>query len=340
MENNPVLVEVFRGPVVESRHRGAVAVFDGDGRRVFSLGNIDRATFPRSAVKAIQALPLVESGAADAFGFEDADLAMACASHSGEEEHVARARSMLKKAGLDETALECGSHWPFQQPVLIELAKSGQQPTPLHNNCSGKHAGFLATCMHCGMQTKGYTALGSGIQDMVRDVMTDVTGAAHDIDHCGTDGCSIPTYAIPLSNIAHGFAKMATGTGLEEKRAQAAHRLIHACMKEPFYVAGTRRACTELMRMAPGRIFVKTGAEGVFCGAVPELGLGFALKCDDGATRASEAMVASLLSRMFHKDEELSARLLAFASPQMKNWNGIPFGSVAPSDIFRNAVIG
>ncbi|MBV2142608.1 asparaginase [Falsochrobactrum sp. TDYN1] len=340
MESNPVLVEVFRGPVVESRHRGAIAVYDGDGRRVFSLGDIERSTFPRSAVKSIQALPLVESGAADAFGFDDADLAMACASHSGEEEHVARAQSMLKKAGLDASVLECGSHWPFQQPVLIKLAQSGKTPTPLHNNCSGKHAGFLATCMHCGMETKGYVALGSDIQDMVRDAMVDVTGAVHDIDHCGTDGCSIPTYAIPLSNIAHGFARMATGTGLGENRAKAAQRLIHACMTESFYVAGTRRACTELMRMAPGRIFVKTGAEGVFCGAVPELGLGFALKCDDGATRASEAMVASLLSRMFHKDAELSAKLAAFASPGMKNWNGIPFGSVAPVEVFRNAVIG
>ncbi|MBC2884697.1 asparaginase [Ochrobactrum sp. CM-21-5] len=340
MESNPVLVEVFRGAVVESRHRGAIAVFDGDGRKVFALGDIERPTFPRSAIKSIQALPLVESGAADAFGFDDADLAMACASHSGEEEHAARAALMLKKAGLDSTALECGSHWPFQQPVLIKLAQSGKTPTPLHNNCSGKHAGFLAACVHCGMDTKGYVALGSGIQDMVRDTMAEVTGAAHDVDHCGTDGCSIPTYAIPLSKLAHGFAKMATGTGLGEKRAKAARRLIHACMTEPFYVAGTKRACTELMRVAPGRIFAKTGAEGVFCGSVPELGLGFALKCDDGATRASEAMTAWLLARLFHKEEALSAKLGGFANLEMKNWNGIPFGCVAPSEVLRSAVIG
>ncbi|MFC0245198.1 asparaginase [Falsochrobactrum ovis] len=340
MESNPVLVEVFRGPVVESRHRGAIAVFDADGKRVFSLGDTDRPTFPRSAVKSIQALPLVESGAADAFGFDDADLAMACASHSGEEEHAEKARAMLSKAGLDASALECGSHWPFQQSVLIPMAQSGKQPTSLHNNCSGKHAGFLATCVHCGMETQNYVALGSQIQDMVRDVMSDVTGAAHDIDHCGTDGCSIPTYAVPLANIAHGFAKMATGVGLGANRAKAAQRLFKACMAEPYYVAGTKRACTELMRMAPGRIFVKTGAEGVFCGAVPELGLGFALKCDDGATRAAEAMVAILLSRMFHKEEELSTKLAEFSHVEMKNWNGITFGSISPSEIFGSAIIG
>ncbi|WP_343313871.1 asparaginase [Brucella sp. BE17] len=340
MVSNPVLLNVFRGDVVESRHRGALAVFDGDGTCVFSLGDVERPTFPRSAIKSIQALPLVESGAADAFGFKDADLAMACASHSGEEEHAARAQSMLRRAGLDMDALECGSHWPFQQSVLIKLAQSGQQPTPLHNNCSGKHSGFLATCVHCGFETKGYVALGSQIQDMVRDVMEEVTGAVHAVDQCGTDGCSIPTYAIPLSKLAHGFARMATGTGLGDKRAAAARRLVTACMAEPFYVAGTKRACTELMRMAPERIFVKTGAEGVFCGAVPELGLGFALKCDDGATRAAEAMVATLLARIFCKDEELSARLTAFANPAMKNWNGIAFGRVAPTDLLCHAIIG
>lgn len=340
MESNPVLVEVFRGPVVESRHRGAIAVFDGDGRKVFAIGDIERAIFPRSAIKAIQALPLVESGAADAFGFESADLAMACASHSGEPEHVARAALMLNRAGLDATALECGVHWPFQQPVLIDLAKSGKQPTQLHNNCSGKHSGFLATCVHCGVETKDYVALGSGIQNMVRDAMEAVTGAVHDIDHCGTDGCSIPTYAIPLANMAHGFARMATGSGLGPIRAKAAQRLIHACMAEPFYVAGTKRACTELMQLAPGRIFVKTGAEGVYCGAVPELGFGFALKCDDGTTRAAETMVATLLTRLLHADGQLAAKLDSYANRQMKNWNGVPLGSVTPAQVLRDASIG
>lgn len=340
MGSNPVLVDIYRGPVVESRHRGAIAVFDGDGRQVFALGDIERPTFPRSAIKSIQALPLVESGAADAFGFENADLAMACASHSGEQLHVERAHSMLKRAGLEASALECGSHWPFTQSVLIDLAKSGKQPTQLHNNCSGKHAGFLATCVHCDLETKGYVSLGSQIQELVRDAMAEVTGAAHNIDQCGTDGCSIPTFAIPLSDLARGFARTATGIGLGQLRAKAAQRLIRACMAEPFYVAGTKRACTELMQMAPGRIFVKTGAEGVFCGSVPEFGLGFALKCDDGNSRASEAMASMLLSRIFRDEPALSASLAAFANPEMSNWNGIPFGSVAPVEQLSQAIIG
>lgn len=337
--SNPVLVEVFRGAVVESRHRGAVVVVDGDGRTVFSLGDVERPVFPRSAIKAIQALPLVETGAADAFGFENIDLAMACASHSGEPEHVARAALMLERAGLDASALECGVHWPFELPVTLKLAKTGQEPTPLHNNCSGKHSGFLATCMHCGFETKGYVALGSQVQEMVRETMESVTGAPHAIDLCGTDGCSIPTYAIPLTNLARGFARMATGNGLAPERAKAAKRLIDACMAEPFYVAGTKRACTALMRMASGRVFVKTGAEGVFVGAVPELGLAFAIKCDDGTTRASEAMVASLLSRLFAFEPERSATFDRYSTREMKNWNGIPFGVVAPTEALAKAEI-
>ncbi|PYE85302.1 asparaginase [Phyllobacterium leguminum] len=338
--SNPVLVEVFRGQVVESRHRGAIAVVDGDGRTVFSLGDIERPVFPRSAIKAIQALPLVESGAADAFGFDNIDLAMACASHSGEPEHVARAASMLERAGLDSTALECGVHWPFDMPVSLALAKSGEEPTPLHNNCSGKHTGFLATCMHCGFEPKGYVALGSSVQEMVRETMQSVTGAPHAIDLCGTDGCSMPTFAIPLASLARGFARMATGNDLSPERAKAAKRLIEACMAEPFYVAGTKRACTTLMGMAPGRVFVKLGAEGVFAGAVPELGLGFAIKCDDGATRASETMVASLLSRLFAFEPELSAKFDRYSTREMKNWNKIPYGVLAPTEALAKAEIG
>ncbi|PSH61416.1 MULTISPECIES: asparaginase [Phyllobacterium] len=339
MMSNPVLVEVFRGETVESRHRGSVIVTDGDGKIVFSLGDIERPTFPRSAIKAIQALPLVESGAADAYGFGNEELAMACASHSGEPEHVRKAADMLGRAGLDVSALECGAHWPYQQPVLIALAQSGETPTALHNNCSGKHAGFLCTCRHLGIETRGYSALGSPEQDMVRDAMEAVTGAAHTLDHCGTDGCSIPTYAIPLRNLAHGFARMATGSGLEPIRAAAARRLLDATMAAPFYVAGTHRACTELMEMAPGRIFVKTGAEGVFVGALPELGLGIAVKCDDGTARASEAIIATVLARIFRNEPELESKLDRFADREMRNWNGITYGVISPAETLTDADI-
>ncbi|AZN98932.1 asparaginase [Mesorhizobium sp. M9A.F.Ca.ET.002.03.1.2] len=328
---NPVLVEVLRGAVVESAHRGAVAVFDADGKPLLEIGDTARPVFPRSAVKAIQALPLVESGAADAYGFGDRELALACASHSGEPAHVELARAMLAKAGLDRTALECGAHWPSSHDATVALARAGGLPNALHNNCSGKHAGFLCTCVHAGIAHRGYVKSGHASQEMVRDAMQAVTGAVHDAGHCGTDGCSIPTYAVPLRSFALGFARMATGVGFEPVRAKAAKRLLSACMAEPFFVAGTGRTDVALMEAAPGRIFVKGGAEGVYCAALPELGLGIALKCDDGAGRAAESMVAAVIAKLLHADEVLAAKLLELANAPIESRIGTKVGAVRPT---------
>ena len=330
---NPVVVEVLRGNIVESRHRGSGAVVDADGKIVLEFGDIERPIFPRSAVKAIQALPLVESGAADAYGFGDRELALACASHNGEAEHVALAASMLERAGLGEPALECGAHWPTYQPATVALARSGGTPTGLHNNCSGKHSGFLCTCVHLGIGHHGYVNAGHAEQEMVREALTDVTGAHHDDDNRGTDGCSIPTYAVPLVNLARGFAKMGTGIGLAPERARAARRLLDASMAHPFLIAGTSAADTNLMGAAPGRVFVKYGAEGVYCAAIPELGLGIALKCDDGAKRAVEVMVAAVLAKLIAADESLATTFAEMARPVLKNWNGISVASLRPAGV-------
>lgn len=328
---NPVLVEVLRGGIVESIHRGAIAIVDGDGKTVMEVGDVERPVFPRSAVKAIQALPLIETGAADAYGLGEKELALACASHSGEAKHAELARSILRKAGLDETALECGTHWPSSQEATIALARSGASPSALHNNCSGKHSGFLCVCCHEKIDHRGYVKFGHPFQEMVRSTMEEVTGARHSIENSGTDGCAIPTYAVPLRSLANGFARMVTGNGLGPARAKAAKRLLSACMDEPFYVAGTGRACTRIMEAAPGRIFVKTGAEGVFCAAIPELGFGIALKCDDGAGRAAEVVISAVLASYFSKNEEVFAKLSAMAQPEIRNWNGDLVGRMRPS---------
>ena len=330
---NPITVEVTRGQLVESRHRGLAVVVDGDGKIVFSAGDVDSAVFPRSACKAMQALPLVESGAADAFGFGNRELALACASHSGEPEHVATAAAMLKAAGLDENVLECGAHWSFDQATIIAQAHSLERPTALHNNCSGKHSGFVCTCAHMGEDPKGYSTYDHPLQQSIRAIMADLTGATLGPDNCGTDGCSIPTYAVPLSGLARGFAKLGMGQGLAPIRAAAARRLIAACMAEPFYVAGTKRFCTTLMQVAPGKIFAKTGAEGVFCAILPEKGLSFAVKAEDGATRAAEAMTSALLARHFDPDGEEHVALMHLANHGMRNWNGIEVGTVRVTDV-------
>ncbi len=325
---NPVLVEVLRGGRVESRHGGSIAVCDPYGGIFLARGDVARPVFPRSAVKVIQALPLVESGAADAFGFDAKELALACASHSGEVQHAELARKILAKAGFGPDALECGAHWPSSQEATIGLARSGGTASALHNNCSGKHSGFLCACRHLGLNHRGYVKIGHDYQRLIAATMEEVTGTPHREDNSGTDGCSIPTYAVPLTNLATGFAKLATGEGLAAERASAARRLFAACMAEPFYVAGTGRADTAMMEAGQGRVFVKVGAEGVYCGAVPELGLGFALKIDDGAGRGAEAAVASLLAWLLRADEALAARYAGMASVTMKNWNGIEVGQV------------
>ncbi|KAA3519745.1 asparaginase [Agrobacterium vitis] len=330
---NPITVEVTRGNRVESRHHGVAVVVDSDGQVVFSAGDIEAGVFPRSACKAMQALPLVESGAADAYGFGDKELALACSSHSGEDEHVVLAALMLARAGLDVDALECGAHWSFDQKTLIHQARTLEKPQALHNNCSGKHAGFVCACVHAGYQVEGYVEYDHPLQRDIRATMESLTGAVLDRDHCGTDGCSIPTYAVPLKALAHGFARMATGQGLEPLRAKASRRLIDACMAEPYYVAGTARACTKMMQVAPGQIFAKTGAEGVFCAVLPQQGLSIAVKADDGTTRAAEAMVTALLARYFEKDSCERLALMAIANKPMHNWTGRHVGDVRVTDV-------
>jgi L-asparaginase II len=333
--SNPVLVEVLRGGQVESCHTGAVAVVDADGKAVLTIGDVERPVFPRSAVKSIQALQLVESGAASAYGFGSKELALACASHMGEPAHVSLASAMLGKAGLGERDLECGAHWPSSQEATLALAREAGKPSQLHNNCSGKHAGFLCGCRHMRINHPGYIAPDHPYQQRIAATMSEVTGAAHDDRNRGIDGCSIPTYAVPVSNLALGMARMATGEGLAADRAAAARQLFDACMAEPFFVSGTGGACMRLMQAAPRRIFVKTGAEGVYCGAVPELGLGIAVKCDDGRDRASEVAVASVLARLFEKDGAVRGALAGLVEPQLHNWRGKHVGGLRPAEGLR-----
>ena len=325
--SNPVIVEVTRGGAVESAHRGAGAVVDGDGGIVFAFGDIERPVFPRSAVKAMQALPLIESGAADRFGLSEAELALACASHSGEPEHVALAAGMLAKASFEEPALACGAHWPLGAEAARALARAGGEPSALHNNCSGKHAGFLCLACATGLPAAGYETAGHGVQREVKGTLEAVCGVRLDEAEAGTDGCSIPAYALPLRNLAQGFARLASGRGLGVKRAQAAQRLLAAMAAHPFEVAGTGRFDTRAMTLTHGKAVTKTGAEGVFCAAIPALGLGLALKIDAGATRAAEVAVAALIDKF----GATGADLAGLTRPALTNWRGLTVGSLRPA---------
>lgn len=326
-----VLVEVRRGGRVESRHRGLVVVADADGAVVFQVGDIDAPVFPRSSVKAIQALPLLESGAADQFGLMDAEIALACASHSGETAHAAGAAAILRKAGRDESCLECGVHWPIRADAAHALAAAGERPSALHNNCSGKHAGFVCVACAAGADIDGYIRPDHPVMREVTAALAGVTGASLDEANRATDGCSIPTYAVPLRSLALGFARFGTGHGFGPIRAEAARRIRAAVATHPFMVAGTGRFDTELMNAFGTRAFVKIGAEGVHCGALPELGFGFAVKCDDGAGRAAEVVTAALVRHFLRPQDEPASILDRLASPSLRNWNGITVGELAPA---------
>lgn len=327
---NPVLVEVTRGPIVESFHRGSVAIVDGDGHLLFGVGDIERPSYPRSAVKPFQALPFVESGAADRLGFGDAELALAMASHNAEPRHVETVRAMLSAAGLDESCLACGPHWPARHADQGALHKADMKPGRIHNNCSGKHTGFLCTCAVTGADPRGYEKADHHVMREVIAAGASMTGTPHATDICGTDGCSIPTFAVAPRALAHGFARFVTGVGLTATRARAADRLRLAAAAEPFMVAGTGRFCTRVMTALGTRVLVKTGAEGVFIGAVKELGLGIALKVDDGAGRASEAAMAAILIDLLKlsPDDPGYDEMRQLANPPVKSWAGETVGEI------------
>src|SRR5579863_9518595 len=314
MMANPVVVEITRGDRVESAHRGAGAVVDAEGRIVMAFGDAERPVYPRSAVKALQALPLIESGAADRLGLSDKEIALACASHSGSDDHVATARAMLAKAGRDEGTLECGVHWPLGETEARALARSGRTPNALHNNCSGKHAGFVCLSCAMGVEPKGYVAPDHAVQREAAAAIAAATGARLSEETRGVDGCAIPTYAVPLIALARGFARLGTGEGLSPAGQKAAARIRAAVAAHPVTVAGNGRFDTDVMSLLGARAFTKSGAEGVFCAALPEAGLGLAVKADDGAGRAGQVMIAALIRRFGGFGDETAALLAPFVS--------------------------
>lgn len=336
---NPVLVDVFRGDAVESFHRGALAVLDAQGRVVLALGDIDRPIFPRSAVKLLQAIPLVESGAADQLGLSDDELALACSSHNGELAHVRTAAAMLAKAGLEPSSLECGTHWPKHDEALRELVASGQTPTALHNNCSGKHAGLM--CLACMMNggranlaafCKGYVEPDHPVMKAVTAALEAVTGIDSKTAPRGTDGCSIPTFGIPLRALALGLARVGSGVGLQPGHARAAARLREAIARSPFMVGGTDRFDSVVMRQLGERVCCKVGAEGVFCAALPQLGLGVAIKIDDGNNaRAAEVVMAAVIEAGVALDESEAKLMDRFSHPILRNWTGRTVGELRPA---------
>ena len=342
---NPIFVEAMRGGLRESAHRGALAVCDADGAIVLALGDVERPIFPRSAVKVLQALPLVESGAADELGLSDEEIAIACASHNGEPRHTAVVERMLARAGLDLDALECGTQWPTREVVQRQMAAAGTLPNALNNNCSGKHAGFL--CLACRLggkanlrqYAKGYVGAEHGVMRAVSAALQAATGFDLAQTPRGTDGCSIPTYAIPLRHLALAFARIGTGVALSPGHAAAAKRLRSAVARHPFMVGGTDRFDTRVMERLGERVFCKVGAEAVFCAAFPERGFGVAIKIDDGNTaRAAEVAMAATIEALLGLGDADASFMRGLSDLRLRNWNGIEVGALRATEEMRAAL--
>ncbi len=324
-------VEVIRGGEVESAHWVSCAVADARGAVVARWGDVGRPVFPRSAVKAIQALPLIETGAAGRFDAGDAEIALACASHSGEPAHVAIVEAWLARLGLAGADLECGAHPPLHEPSARALVRDGGEPTALHNNCSGKHAGMLTTARHLGEPTRGYIRRDHPVQRRVARVLGEMSGVDLATAPVALDGCGIPTIALPLSGLATAMARLADPSGLADGRASAVARVRAAMAARPDMVAGTGRFGTALIEASDGKILPRTGAEGVYAVALPELGYGVALKVDDGTGRAAEVATVAVLRRLGAFEGPLAERLADFAVAPLVNRAGRRVGEVRPA---------
>ena len=328
IDANPIVVEITRGTAVESRHRGSAVVVDQNGHVMASWGSLETPVFPRSAIKSVQAIPFIETGAAEAFGLGNKEIALACASHNGEQKHIDVVSAWLQKIGLSEENLECGTHWPFDKETASNLIKLGKSPSALHTNCSGKHAAMLTTALHMSETAEGYVRIEHPCQQRVMGTLESMCGLNFDNIPRGIDGCAIPTFSIPLGNIALAMARIAAPDALPSIREAAVTCIRRAIAAEPYMIAGRNRYCSEIIELTGGRLIVKTGAEGVFAAAVPEIGAGIALKCDDGATRASEIMMTAILSNLNVFDNSMIEELKNRLRIPLKNRNGATVGEI------------
>lgn len=298
MTEPPILMTLTRNGTPESRHRGHVAVWQADTGLIGAWGDPSVTIFPRSSCKMVQALPLVESGAADRFGLSARQLALACASHRGAAIHSDAVRAWLRELDLSEAHLRCGSQLPDDPDAHRHLLQPGQRPDQTHNNCSGKHSGFLTLGKHLGAGPE-YVEPSHAVQVAVKDAFEAVT--EEDSPGFGIDGCSAPNFLCTLTGLARAMAQFAQATrnpAPASRRTSAMQRLTQAMMAHPEMVSGEGGACTDLMRAMQGEAAVKTGAEGVYVAIIPRREIGIALKMEDGAARGAQATVACLLAQL------------------------------------------
>jgi L-asparaginase II len=313
-------VLVYRGQYLESTHDIHVAVVNAEGELLYSYGNAERFTFPRSSMKPFQAVQLIETGAADAFHYTAKDISLSCASHSGEPFHRDTVLDILSRAGLQENHLQCGTHIPRDMESYKQLIREGKDLTPVFSNCSGKHSGMLASAVHMNENVDLYREIDHPLQQRILDVIEDVCSFPKEQIQISVDGCGVPVHGLPLRNAALGFARLAKPDGFaDENRAKSLKIICDSMIQHPEMVGGTNRFDTDLMREFNGRIVAKAGAEAVQCLADTETGIGIAIKVEDGSPRATSVVTMEVLRQLGIGTEEIFAKLEEYVNSPVLN---------------------
>jgi L-asparaginase II len=329
--NPPLLVEVTRGDLVESVHGVAACAVDARGTTLYEAGHVEAPVYLRSAAKPFIAAAVIECGAAERFGFDAREIAVMSGSHTGEPFHVAAVRAMLAKIGMDSSALQCGVHWPYDEPTANALRRAGQEPTVLHNNCSGKHAGILALCKVIGSDTATYLDVENPAQRRILEFCARLCDDDASSWPVATDGCGIPVYATSLKRAALSFARFASLRGIDDRDAAALRAVRDAMVAHPEYVAGTKQFDTELMGAAGGDVAAKAGAEGVHGVAAIPQGFGYVSKVLDGASRARAPSTIAVLRALGVLSAVQAATLARFGAPSVYNRAGRVVGEIRVS---------
>ncbi|MGN7356729.1 asparaginase [Paenibacillus sp. SAF-054] len=325
-----ILINVIRGLYVESTHLGSAVVVHADGNVLYEAGDPLLQIYTRSCIKPVQALPMMLSGTADQLSLSPRELAVCCASHNGEKMHTEAVQSMLDKAGLTTDHLNCGVHPQYSVEAYEELLSQGEKPGTIHNNCSGKHAGMLLEAKHGGYDLEGYTDIDHPLQRSVLEKLAELSGLGTNEIPAGQDGCGLPTYLLPLERLAYVYARLGKPEDLGEGMASAIQRLTDAMVDYPEMVGGTGEFDTILMQQTRGKVIGKIGAEGVYCMAIPERGLGVALKIHDGNRRAAYPAAMEILQQLQILHPEEMEQLSGFHKPVQKNHRGEEVGSIEP----------
>ncbi len=326
-----VLMQARRNELIETIHRGNAAVVDSSGRIHHYVGDPHGVTYMRSAAKPLQALAVVETETADAFGLDERELAVACASHAGQPEHLEAVRSILKKIGLNEALLQCGSHPPGHRPSREALYREGAEPTEVHSNCSGKHSTMLAVCSHMGWSIEDYREKDHPLQQMLLGIISQLCGIEVGDMVLGVDGCGVVVHGMPLANMALGYARLATAEHISEELAGAAEVIYQAMNAHPIMVSGQGRVTTAINDLCGERFVAKGGAAGVYCMACRESGLGVAVKAEDGSGQAASAAALEIGFQLGWFTESDREKLQEFHQIPIKNVPGDAVGAMKPA---------